>query len=503
MRRSYVNRTISILTPILLFALWEAAARAQWIDVRFFSSPSKIFVELWQMVESGELWRHTWVSMVRILVGFAIGTALGVVLGLAIGLVPTVSAIFKPLIDATFPIPKVGLLPLVIILFGLGEASKYAIIAISAFYLIVINTAAGVRQIERIYLDVGRNYHAGRLMMFTDVALPGALPLDPHRNEDQHGRIADHHRHGRVAGREERHRLPDLDELAGVRGGEDVRGPAGLGGARVPSRDDPRLGRAPAHTLGGHVKREAPPAVIPAAHPVLDAGRQRAPVYVQLASLFRRFIVTGQWPVDRQVPTHETLAAQFDVNPATVRKAIGLLEDEGLAQRFRRRGTFVVAKPSSAQAYRIPTTWEDLLLAADALEAEVLESRAAKSIPAPFHGGSTPAAGYRYTRRLYRRGAQRIAVEAHLDRDLLAGRGTERQPLARLARAGVDRVDQTVRFGIADRDVASCLGIALNDPIAVVHLSVAAKGVLRWASACSYRGDAVMLAEPIRFPAGA
>jgi NitT/TauT family transport system permease protein len=87
-----------------------------------------------------------------------------------------VSAVFKPLIDATFPIPKVGLLPLVIILFGLGEASKYAIIAISAFYLIVINTAAGVRQIERIYLDVGRNYHAGRLMMFTDVALPGALP---------------------------------------------------------------------------------------------------------------------------------------------------------------------------------------------------------------------------------------------------------------------------------------------------------------------------------------
>jgi NitT/TauT family transport system permease protein len=176
MNRTLVNRTISVVTPILLFALWEAAARAQWIDVRFFSSPSKIFVELWQMAESGELWRHTWVSLVRIMVGFAIGTGLGVVLGLAIGLVPTVSAVFKPLIDATFPIPKVGLLPLVIILFGLGEASKYAIIAISAFYLIVINTAAGVRQIERIYLDVGRNYHAGRLMMFTDVALPGALP---------------------------------------------------------------------------------------------------------------------------------------------------------------------------------------------------------------------------------------------------------------------------------------------------------------------------------------
>ncbi|HEX9837459.1 MAG TPA: ABC transporter permease subunit, partial [Alphaproteobacteria bacterium] len=66
-------------------------------------------------------------------------------------------------------------LPLVIILFGLGEGSKYAIIAIAVFYLVLINTVSGVRQIERIYIDVGRNYHASRMMMFTDVAFPGAL----------------------------------------------------------------------------------------------------------------------------------------------------------------------------------------------------------------------------------------------------------------------------------------------------------------------------------------
>jgi ABC-type nitrate/sulfonate/bicarbonate transport system permease component len=171
-----VNRAISIATPILLLAAWEIAARTGVLDTRFFSSPVSIGKELWTMAVSGDLWKHTWASLVRVLVGFAIGTTLGVILGLGMGLSPTISAIFKPLIDATFPIPKVGLLPLVIIIFGLGEASKYAILAISAFYLIVINTAAGVRQIEKIYLDVGRNYHASRLMMFTDVALPGALP---------------------------------------------------------------------------------------------------------------------------------------------------------------------------------------------------------------------------------------------------------------------------------------------------------------------------------------
>lgn len=170
------NLALSILTPVVLLGLWELAAQLDMIDTRFFSSPSRIFIVFMQMAENGQLFVHTWASLVRVLVGFAIGTVCGLVLGLAIGVFPTVSAMFKPLVDATFPIPKVGLLPLVIILFGLGEGSKYAIIAIAVFYLIVINAAAGVRQIDKIYLDVGRNNHASRLMMFTDVALPGALP---------------------------------------------------------------------------------------------------------------------------------------------------------------------------------------------------------------------------------------------------------------------------------------------------------------------------------------
>lgn len=177
MTRKHVNRIIAVATPILLLAAWELAARTNAIDTRFFSSPSAIFEEFFSMARSGALWTHTEASLVRVLVGFAIGTIVGVVLGLAIGLFPTAAAIFEPLVNATFPIPKVGLLPLVIILFGLGEASKYAIIAIAVVYLVLINTVSGVRTIDRIYLDVGRNYHAGKLMMFTDVALPGALPM--------------------------------------------------------------------------------------------------------------------------------------------------------------------------------------------------------------------------------------------------------------------------------------------------------------------------------------
>ena len=153
------------------------------VDTRFFPAPTGIFRVLWQMLQpsaqypAGELWTHLSISLSRIAVGFLLGAIPGVILGLAIGLLTPVRAVIQPLVDSTFPIPKAALLPLFIMVFGIGEASKYAIIAAAVIYLVLINTVAGVRNIERIYLDVGRNFHASRLTVFTDIALPGALPM--------------------------------------------------------------------------------------------------------------------------------------------------------------------------------------------------------------------------------------------------------------------------------------------------------------------------------------
>jgi len=126
---------------------------------------------------NGELWVHVSVSLERIAVGFLLGAVPGIIIGLAMGLFSPIRVIIQPLIDGTFPIPKIALLPLYIMIFGIGEESKYAIIATAVIYLVLINTVAGVRNIEKIYLDVGANFHASRLMMFTDIALPGALPM--------------------------------------------------------------------------------------------------------------------------------------------------------------------------------------------------------------------------------------------------------------------------------------------------------------------------------------
>ena len=171
------DRTISILSPLVLLGLWEIFARSQWIDTRFFPAPSNIIRHLFELASSGALWKHTVASLYRLAIGFVVGCLPAVVLGLAIGLYRPVRAAFDPLISATYPIPKSSLLPLILLIFGLGESSKIAMVAIGVFYPVVINTAAGVRQIPPIFLDVGHNFGASRFNMFRTVALPGALPL--------------------------------------------------------------------------------------------------------------------------------------------------------------------------------------------------------------------------------------------------------------------------------------------------------------------------------------
>jgi ABC-type nitrate/sulfonate/bicarbonate transport system permease component len=175
--RTNIERALSVISPVALIALWELAAIVGQIDTRFFPAPSAIFAEAGAMIATGELWTHVSISLQRIAIGFVLGAVPGVGIGLAMGLFSPVRAVIQPLVDATFPIPKIAILPLFIMIFGLGEESKYAIIATAVIYLVLINTVAGVRNIDKIYLDVGKNYGAGKWMMFIDVALPGALPL--------------------------------------------------------------------------------------------------------------------------------------------------------------------------------------------------------------------------------------------------------------------------------------------------------------------------------------
>ena len=171
------DRLISLASPLILLLGWEVAVRAGWLDARFFPAPSKIFGTFAALVESGVLWAHTWASLTRLFWGVLLGGIPGLLLGVAMGLYRPLRAVFDPLVSATYPIPKSAILPLILLIFGLGEASKIVMVAIGVFYPILINATAGVLEINRIYLDVGRNFGAGRWQVFRTIALPGALPL--------------------------------------------------------------------------------------------------------------------------------------------------------------------------------------------------------------------------------------------------------------------------------------------------------------------------------------
>jgi NitT/TauT family transport system permease protein len=171
------DRALSIASPIVLFAVWELAARAHWIDVRFFPAPSSIAVTMGGMIANGTLLANALTTLERLAIGIVAGGVPALLIGLAMGLYRPVYAIVDPLISATYPVPKSAILPLILLVFGLGEPSKIAMVAIGMFYPVVINTAAGVREIDRMYFDVGHNFGARGWAVFRTIAFPGALPV--------------------------------------------------------------------------------------------------------------------------------------------------------------------------------------------------------------------------------------------------------------------------------------------------------------------------------------
>lgn len=177
MENALRDRVIQIASPIAFVLIWEMAARLNWMDVRFFPAPSTIMATFSKMISSGEILSHLSVSLQRIGWGFALGAIPALILGLAMGLFRWLRTLLDPLVSFAYPIPKSSILPLIMLIFGLGEMTKIVTVALGVFFLVLINTIAGVRNINPIYLDAAKNFGAGYFDTIIHVALPGALPL--------------------------------------------------------------------------------------------------------------------------------------------------------------------------------------------------------------------------------------------------------------------------------------------------------------------------------------
>ena len=160
----------------LLLALIEWGTRAGWISPLTLPRPSAVVTTLVELARSGMLWTHLAPSLERLVVGAAMGASAGVAVGVLIGLFSLVRAGLVPLVAAIFPIPKIALLPLFVIWFGIDEGSKYALIALGTFTPMVVATYGGVDAVDRTLVRMGQSFGLSWWSIVRKIVLPGALP---------------------------------------------------------------------------------------------------------------------------------------------------------------------------------------------------------------------------------------------------------------------------------------------------------------------------------------
>jgi len=180
------------LVPVLLLMLWEAGSRAGLFSEVLLPSPTAVAIKWWAYLMpgqpqeagqstlawmfSGELPHDAYSSLFRVIAGFLIGAGLALPFGLLMGASTRIYALFNPLMQILRPIPPIAYIPLAILWFGLGNPPSFFLIAIGAFFPVLMNTIAGVRQVDGIYLRAARNLGVNQWTMFTRVILPAATP---------------------------------------------------------------------------------------------------------------------------------------------------------------------------------------------------------------------------------------------------------------------------------------------------------------------------------------
>jgi len=175
----FAPRPQRIVAPVLFIALiafWETGSRMGWISPIVLPAPSEAFNAFKELFVSGQLGLHLSASLQRLVIGWVCGTILGLAFGFAAGLFTMARGGIVPFVAAIFPIPKIALLPLFIIWFGIGEESKIATILFGTFFPTVIAVYGGVDNVDRCLIRMGQSFNLSWWSIVRKIILPGALP---------------------------------------------------------------------------------------------------------------------------------------------------------------------------------------------------------------------------------------------------------------------------------------------------------------------------------------
>ena len=173
-RARSIEWLVRLASVVLVIGSWEVLGRQ--VDPLFMSYPSAIATAALALIKSGELGEALWSSLQTLVIGFTTASIIGLVLGLLIGRYKLVDAATDWLVNALYSTPLVAILPLVILWFGLGDMAKLFIVTLLAVFPVLINTAAGVRNVPAHLIDVGSAFAANERQVFLKIILPATMP---------------------------------------------------------------------------------------------------------------------------------------------------------------------------------------------------------------------------------------------------------------------------------------------------------------------------------------
>jgi GntR family transcriptional regulator len=234
----------------------------------------------------------------------------------------------------------------------------------------------------------------------------------------------------------------------------------------------------------------------------VDFSRSAVSRYIQLASLFRRRIQSGEWRVGKQIPTVDELGAECGVARATIRQALGQLEVEGLIERYRAKGTFVKERTNDQLWCEVATDWSGLLMSRDGATIELLsDQRGHQPLQIPHPIGQLAPSYRRLRRRHSRGGVPFLLAELYIDERLTRSMTrkifetkTALRLIADIPGLKIKDARQSLTVGTADMETAHALNLPLNSPIVYVYRSVVDRaGSLVFIGEGLYRGDQVRI----------
>jgi NitT/TauT family transport system permease protein len=168
-----LERSLAILA---LMAIWELSPRLGLVEPAFLPPLSEVLLKMLALIRNGQLFDHTIASLGRSLSGFGISIVLAVPLGLAIGWSPRISNLMSPLLEILRNTAALALLPVFLLLFGIGESSKIAIVIYACFWPILLNTISGVRTVDPLLIKSARTMGLGSVALLRKVVLPASVP---------------------------------------------------------------------------------------------------------------------------------------------------------------------------------------------------------------------------------------------------------------------------------------------------------------------------------------